>query len=98
MTQCSLKAFTVRSNFFLVVWHLRNDYKQQKLKHIVRPWLCGLFKLFIPSSTTHHFLHGHIVGKTLGDDISVGQQHVADGLEGETRVTSFYTEIMMFII
>lgn len=50
-------------------------------------------KLFLPkkwtrvnlSSSTHHFLHADVVGKQLGDDISVGQQHVANGLRKRER-------------
>lgn len=38
----------------------------------------------IMSLATHHFLHGDIVGKQLGDDVSIGQKHIADGLEKKT--------------
>lgn len=31
-------------------------------------------------SRTHHFLHADVVGEQLGDDISVGQKHIANGL------------------
>lgn len=37
------------------------------------------------SMTTHHFLHCDIVGKQLGDDISIGQKYITDGLGRGTK-------------
>lgn len=52
----------------------------------------------IMSLATHHFLHGDIVGKQLGDDVSIGQKHIADGLEKKTtkKRERNYKEIFFF--
>lgn len=33
--------------------------------------------------SSYHFVHGDVVGKHLGDDVSIWQKYVADSLDGE---------------
>lgn len=46
------------------------------------------------SLATHHFLHGDIVGKQLWYDVSIGQKHIADGLEKKTTKEIFFSALV----
>lgn len=59
--------------------------KTMNVTYKSRRWADLYWKVEELSSTTHHFLHCDIVGKQLGDDISIGEKNIADGLGRKMR-------------
>lgn len=86
--QLSIGTQQAATNTFILECCNKNYLKKKREKKEKKLFLPKKWTRVNLSGSTHHFLHADVVGKQFGDDISVGQKHVANGLRRGERSKS----------